>query len=92
MVINTINFANFEQIARKISMSDQKDFIAVTLGAGSYIVNASLEYGSSKCHVLIGRYSSIAHRVKFIVFCPMYCLRRLFGRRYSKNLPIKRKS
>lgn len=66
-MINTINFANFEQIARKISMSDQKDFIAVTLGAGSYIVNASLEYGSSKCHVLIGRYSSIAHRVKFII-------------------------
>ena len=44
MVINTINFANFEQIARKISMSDQKDFIAVTLGAAERWLDLSLSF------------------------------------------------
>lgn len=41
--------------------------MAVTLGPGSYLVNASLEYGSDKCHVLIGRYCSLGHRLIFEV-------------------------
>lgn len=41
--------------------------VAATVGDGSYVGDASAEYGSLKCHVLVGRYCSIAHRVTFEV-------------------------
>lgn len=43
-----------------------KDTIIATLGRGTYVVEASLEFGNIACHVLIGNYSSIAHDVKFV--------------------------
>ena len=39
----------------------------VTLGPGSYLGEGRVEYGSTDCHVLIGRYCSLAFRLKFIV-------------------------
>lgn len=39
----------------------------MTLGPGSYLVNGNLEFGSKDCHVLIGRYCSIGHRLTFEV-------------------------
>lgn len=55
-------FVNKEQII----MLD-KDTIIATLGKGTYVVSASLEFGNSACHILIGNYSSIAHDVSFVV-------------------------
>ncbi|WP_297569139.1 CatB-related O-acetyltransferase [uncultured Anaerovibrio sp.] len=52
---------------RKISYGDDSEHLAVTVGDGSYITDASIEFGNTKCHVLVGRYCSIAHRVVFEV-------------------------
>lgn len=38
-----------------------------TIGAYSYLVDGSFEAGSFRAHLLIGRYCSLAHRVKFIL-------------------------
>ena len=62
-----VSFENFDLVARKIYLDTEKRFISMTLGEGSYIVSASLEYGSTKCHVMVGKYCSIAHGVKFII-------------------------
>ena len=37
----------------------------VTLGRRSYLVDGGMEYGNPDCHILIGRYSSLAHRIVF---------------------------
>ena len=37
----------------------------VTIGYGSYIVDGRFEFGNPLSHVLIGKYTSIAHRVTF---------------------------
>ncbi|MBE6105122.1 glycosyltransferase [Anaerovibrio lipolyticus] len=53
---------------RKVTMGkDEQEKVFVTVGDESYVVDASIEFGSAKCHVLIGRYCSIAHRVTFEV-------------------------
>ena len=41
--------------------------LMVTLGRESYISGADYDYGSLRAHVLIGRYTSIAHKVTFEV-------------------------
>lgn len=67
-MLSRINYANFDPIVRKITVkSMNSQFIAVTLGPRSYLVSGSLEYGGDNCHVLIGRYSSLAHDLRFIV-------------------------
>ena len=50
---------------RTISFGKENKWVAVTAGEGSYVIDANLEFGSTKGHVLIGRYCSIAHRVTF---------------------------
>ena len=52
---------------RKISFGKGNKWVAVTAGEGSYVIDANLEFGSTRGHVLIGRYCSIAHRVTFVV-------------------------
>ena len=61
---------------RKISLSNDltirklsfdNEHVTVTVGTASYIGDASVEYGRNQCHVLIGRYCAIAHRVIFSV-------------------------
>ena len=49
------------------SMVVENNCLAATIGKGSYVVDASLEYGNPACHALIGNYSSIAHDVRFVV-------------------------
>lgn len=66
-MIQDIYYANFDLKVRKVWIKNERNFNAVTLGEGSYIVGASLEYGSPRCHVLVGKYCSIAHGVKFII-------------------------
>lgn len=66
MIIN-VTCGNFEQTVRRVYTDNEKQSaIAVTLGEGSYLVQGSLNFGGSRCHVLIGRYSSIAHGIQFI--------------------------
>lgn len=65
MIIN-VSCSNFEQSVRKIYLDKEQSVVGVTLGEGSYLVQGTLEYGSPQCHVLIGKYSSIGHRIKFI--------------------------
>jgi virginiamycin A acetyltransferase len=65
-MIVSVNYANFETAVRKIYIGENRQ-VGVTLGPGSYLVNGSLEYGNENCHVLIGRYCSLAHRLKFLI-------------------------
>ena len=63
-----IQFTDFEPSVRKVTFDVGTNRIeAATFGPGSYLVDGSLEYGSLDCHILIGRYSSLAHRLKFII-------------------------
>ena len=51
----------------KLFLDDQQRYNSVTVGNGSYIVNASLEFGGGRAnHVLVGNYTSIAHDVVFL--------------------------
>lgn len=65
MIIN-VSCSNFEQSVRKIYLDKEQSVVGVTLGEGSYLVQGTLEFGGPQCHVLIGKYSSIGHRIKFI--------------------------
>ena len=42
---------------------DNEKHVGLTAGTGSYITQANMEYGGKHCHVLIGRYCSLAHRI-----------------------------
>lgn len=67
-MIENVYFSNFDLKVRKICFEKKGEkFTSVTFGEGSYLVEASLEYGSPKCHVMIGKYCSIAHGIKFII-------------------------
>lgn len=65
MIIN-VSCSNFEQSVRKIYLDKEQSVVGVTLGECSYLVQGTLEFGGPQCHVLIGKYSSIGHRIKFI--------------------------
>jgi len=39
----------------------------VTFGAMSYLVGGTLDAASMDCHILIGRYTALAHRLKFSI-------------------------
>ena len=67
MIVPVQEFS-FAASVRNITLREgENEFNAMTLGPGSYLVNGSLEYGSIDCHVLIGRYSSLGHRLKFVI-------------------------
>lgn len=57
---------NFEQFVRKLYIDKEQSVVGITLGEGSYLVYGTLEFGGPQCHVLVGKYSSIGHRIKFI--------------------------
>lgn len=61
-----VSYLDFKQSVRKIYLDREQSVVGVTLGEGSYLVQGSLEFGGYQCHVLIGKYSSIAHEIKFI--------------------------
>ena len=65
MIVN-VTCTNFEQTVRKIYLDKENTKTGMTLGDGSYLVQATLEFGNTNCHVLVGKYCSIAHRIKFI--------------------------
>lgn len=57
----------FKQDIRKIYSDKEETVWGATLGDASYLVHGSLEFGRPQCHVLVGKYSSLAHGIKFIV-------------------------
>lgn len=66
-MILPIEFANFDMTVRKVCLDKAQQNVAMTFGPGSYMVSGSLEYGSPNCHVLVGRYCSLGHRLVFEV-------------------------
>lgn len=66
-MIEKINCINFEHEVRHIYFDQEHTQISVCLGAGTYLVDASLETGSRRANVLIGRYCSLGHRIAFVI-------------------------
>ena len=66
-MIFRLNLANFDPTVRKLYSDTGRGIAAATLGAGSYIVDGTLECGHLNAHLLVGRYSSLAHRLVFEV-------------------------
>lgn len=64
MPSHNIEFADFTIAERRININERT---LITLGAGSYIVQGVLDVGSDKDHLLIGKYSSLAHNISFII-------------------------
>lgn len=58
---------DFGQRVRKIYSDETYVVTNVTFGPGTYIVDINFEYGCPQCHVLVGRYSSIGHRINFVL-------------------------
>lgn len=63
---NGFKVTDFKEECRQFTFLDGSDVIAVTIGACSYVAESRLEFGSNQCHLLIGRYSSVAHDVIFL--------------------------
>ena len=64
MPITKINCFKFDLSVRDLKINDQ--YLIATLGEGSYIVDAKLAFNDyAKTHILIGRYSSLAHDLIF---------------------------
>ena len=62
-----ISYRNNTEAAVKIYLDNEHTYNAVTIGTGSYVVGATLEFGGGKMNnILIGNYTSIGHRVLFI--------------------------
>ena len=63
-----IGHTGFQMATRFLNVDkDEKKIPVLTLGAGSYICNASYENATPHTHILIGKYSSIAHAIRFVV-------------------------
>ena len=67
-MIKNINFGDFQPKTRKLQLDAKFDFTSVTLGAGSYIAGAEMALSDDKeAHLLIGKYSSLAHNLHFYI-------------------------
>ena len=62
-----VTIPDFPPFERTVLTNGDTKRALVTLGRRSYLANGSMEFGSHSCHVLIGRYSSLAHRLVFEV-------------------------
>lgn len=60
-----INLADFSPTVRHLRFGGDDSQVAVTVGAGSYLVDGEFECSDMDCHILVGAYSSLAHRLKF---------------------------
>ena len=66
-MIFSIEFVDFNLCTRKLYLDKEQQGLVITLGAGSYIVGAALNLGNFDGHVLVGKYSSIAHQVTLLL-------------------------
>lgn len=63
-----LEMADFSPQTRAIASDREgKKYTMATLGGGSYLVNGILETEKDDAHLLIGKYSSLGHRLKFII-------------------------
>ena len=63
-MMKEIRCLDFSHETRELFFEDEKRHLGMTLGAGSYFVQGSLDAGSFDASVIVGRYTSIAHRVR----------------------------
>ena len=63
----TISRSNNTESALNVFLDKEQIYNAMTLGAGSYCVQATLEFGNGRMnHILVGRYTSIGHAITFL--------------------------
>ena len=61
-----ISYPNADACVREIHMGDKEPRTIVTLGICSYLAQANFDFELRDfCHVLIGNYCSLAHRITF---------------------------
>ena len=67
-MIQKFMFDNFSPQLRKIYRDEDQKKLIITIGARSYIVSGRLEtFYNENEHILIGKYSSLAHRLTFMI-------------------------
>lgn len=66
-MIQEVTIPDFSPFERTVFTNGSSKRALITLGRRSYLADGSMEFGSHNCHVLIGRYSSLAHRLVFEV-------------------------
>ena len=55
----------FALVEQNIFGDEEKTKRLATLGRRSYLVDGSMEYGNCDCHILIGKYCALGHRIVF---------------------------
>ncbi|MBR1728329.1 MAG: hypothetical protein IJ728_02260, partial [Selenomonadaceae bacterium] len=67
-MIAPVKFVDFQGTVRKVYSNNENKNNIVTLGNGSYVVDAIfLANDDINCHVLVGRYTSINNGIKFLI-------------------------
>lgn len=64
-MIKEVGLTEFSPVERSIFEYGDEENRLLTLGARSYLARGSMEYGNRDCHILIGRYCSLGHRIIF---------------------------
>ena len=64
-MIKRLDLREFSPMERSLFEDEGKTKRLATLGRRSYLVNGSMEYGSRDCHVLVGKYCALGHRLVF---------------------------
>lgn len=58
---------DFTPAARKVPFEEHQDHALMTLGARSYLVHGISYHMTTAAHILIGKYSSLAHNLRFYI-------------------------
>lgn len=64
-MIQIIDMLEFSPQVRRIPIKDHADMPLMTLDARSYLVGGTAYLPSTDAHILVGRYSSLAHNLSF---------------------------
>ena len=64
-MLKRLSLMDFEPAERSGFEDESKRRRLVTIGRRSYRFDGGMEYGNRDCHILIGRYSSLGHRIVF---------------------------
>ena len=64
-MIKKLSLREFSPVERSLFADGEKTKRLATLGRRSYLVGGSIEYGNRDCHLLVGRYCALGHRLVF---------------------------